>query len=83
VRLSTKKKKKKKKRRRRKKKALIPACGRQRQSISEFKASLVYKEISRTAKAKPRNCLGKKKNNNNNKTLIHILLSHFGSQSTQ
>jgi hypothetical protein len=31
--------------------SLIPALGRQRQAISEFKASLVYKVSSRTARA--------------------------------
>ena len=34
---------------------LIPALGRQRQRISESEASLVYKVISRTARATQRN----------------------------
>jgi hypothetical protein len=45
---------------------LIPALGRQRQAdFSEFKASLIYKVSSRTAKAIQRNPVSK--NNNNNK----------------
>ena len=35
--------------------SLIPALGRQRQAISEFKASLVYKVSSRTARKKRKN----------------------------
>jgi hypothetical protein len=38
---------------------LIPALGRQ---ISEFKASLVYRESSRTARATQRNPVSKKQN---------------------
>ena len=34
---------------------LIPALGRQRQVISEFEASLVYRVSSRTARATQRN----------------------------
>jgi hypothetical protein len=46
---------------------LIPALGRQRQrqAISEFEASLVYKVSSRTARATQRNPV--LKNNNKNK----------------
>jgi hypothetical protein len=39
---------------------LIPALGRQRQAISEFKASLVYRVSSRTARATQRNPVSKK-----------------------
>jgi hypothetical protein len=53
---------------------LIPALGRQRRQISEFKASLVYRVSSRTARAIQRNPVLKKQqtnkqnnNNNNNK----------------
>ena len=38
---------------------LIPALGRQRQVNSEFKASLVYKVSSRTARATQRNSVSK------------------------
>jgi hypothetical protein len=38
---------------------LIPALGRQRQVVSEFKASLVYKVSSRTARAIQRNPISK------------------------
>jgi hypothetical protein len=41
--------------------SLIPALGRQRQAISEFKASLVYKVSSRTPRAIQRNPVLKKK----------------------
>jgi hypothetical protein len=41
---------------------LIPALGRQRQVISEFKASLVYKVSSRIARAIQRNPVLKNKN---------------------
>jgi hypothetical protein len=44
---------------------LIPALGRQRQGISEFEASLVYKVSSRTARATQRNPVSKNKNNKN------------------
>jgi hypothetical protein len=40
---------------------LIPALGRERQVISEFEASLVYRESSRTARATQRNPVSKKK----------------------
>jgi hypothetical protein len=40
---------------------LIPALGRQRQWISEFKASLVYKVSSRIARAIQRNTVSEKK----------------------
>jgi hypothetical protein len=38
---------------------LIPALGRQRRSISEFEASLVYRVSSRTARAIQRNPVSK------------------------
>jgi hypothetical protein len=38
---------------------LIPALGRQRQAISEFEASLVYRVSSRTARATQRNPVSK------------------------
>jgi hypothetical protein len=41
---------------------LILALGRQRQAMSEFEASLVYKVSSRTARATQRNPVSKKKN---------------------
>jgi hypothetical protein len=52
---------------------LIPALGRRGRQISEFKASLVYKVSSRTARAIQRNPVSKKPKptnqpNNNNKT---------------
>jgi hypothetical protein len=43
---------------------LIPALGRQRQGISEFKASLVYKVSSRMARPTQRNPVSKKKEKN-------------------
>jgi hypothetical protein len=45
----------------------IPALGRQRQVISEFEASLVYRVSSRTARATQRNPVSKNKQKNNNK----------------
>jgi hypothetical protein len=45
---------------------LIPALGRQR--ISEFKASLVYRVSSRTARATQRNRVSKKQNKKTNGT---------------
>jgi hypothetical protein len=49
---------------------LIPALGRQRRSISEFEASLVYRVSSRTARAIQRNPVSKKQNKTKqNKTL--------------
>jgi hypothetical protein len=45
---------------------LIPALGRQRKQISEFKASLVYKVSSRTARAIQRNPVSKKKKKTTN-----------------
>jgi hypothetical protein len=39
---------------------LIPALWRQRQAISEFQTSLVYKVSSRTARATQRNYVSKK-----------------------
>jgi hypothetical protein len=44
--------------------SLIPALGRQRQEISEFEASLVYKVSSRTARAIQRNPVSKNKQTN-------------------
>jgi hypothetical protein len=41
---------------------LIPALGRQRQVISEFEASLVYRVSSRTARATQRNPVSKNQN---------------------
>jgi hypothetical protein len=41
---------------------LIPALGRQRQVISEFEASLVYRVSSRTARATQRNPASKNQN---------------------
>jgi hypothetical protein len=43
---------------------LIPALGRQRQRISEFKASLVYRVSPRTAKATQRNPILKNQKTN-------------------
>jgi hypothetical protein len=40
---------------------LIPSLERQRQAISEFEASLVYRVSSRTAKAIQRNPVSRKK----------------------
>jgi hypothetical protein len=40
---------------------LIPALGRQRQAISEFEASLVYRVSPRTSRATQRNPVSKKK----------------------
>jgi hypothetical protein len=42
----------------------IPALGRQRQAVSEFEASLVYRVRSRTARAIQRNPVWKKINKN-------------------
>jgi hypothetical protein len=47
---------------------LIPALGRQRQRISEFEASLVYRVSSRTARATQRNPIWKNKKTKNKKT---------------
>jgi hypothetical protein len=47
---------------------LIPALGRQRQGISEFEASLVYRVSSRTARATQRNPVSKKTKNENKKS---------------
>jgi hypothetical protein len=41
---------------------LIPALGRQRQAISEFKASLVYRVSSKTARDIQRNPVSKNEN---------------------
>jgi hypothetical protein len=46
---------------------LIPALGRQRQAISEFEASLVYKVSSWTAMAIQRNPVSKNKTKQNKK----------------
>jgi hypothetical protein len=53
--------------------SLIPALGRQRQWISEFEASLVYKVSSRTARAIQRNPVLKNKQTKNN----HNLCTYF------
>jgi hypothetical protein len=59
---------------------LISALGRQRQGISEFEASLVYKVSSRTARAIRRNPVSKtnkqtnKQTNKHLKTYIQIML---------
>jgi hypothetical protein len=47
--------------------AFNPNLGGRGRRISEFKASLVYKVSSRTARATEKPCLEKKKENNNNK----------------
>jgi hypothetical protein len=46
---------------------LIPALGRQGRRISEFKASLVYRVSSRTARTTQRNPVSENKNKNKNK----------------
>jgi hypothetical protein len=46
---------------------LIPALGRQRQQISKFKASLVYRVSSRTARATQRNPVKNKTKQNKTK----------------
>jgi hypothetical protein len=43
---------------------LIPALGRERQAISEFEASLLYKVSSRTARAIQRNPVSESKQTN-------------------
>jgi hypothetical protein len=45
---------------------LVPALGKQRQAISELKASLIYKESFRTFRATRGNSVSKKNNNNKN-----------------
>jgi hypothetical protein len=53
---------------------LIPALGRQRQAISEFEASLVYRVSSRTARGTQRNpVLKKQKTQTNKQTTAQIL----------
>jgi hypothetical protein len=47
--------------------ALISALGRQSRRISEFEASLVYRESSRTARAIQRNPVSKKTKTKTNK----------------
>jgi hypothetical protein len=49
---------------------LVPALGRQRQAISEFEASLVYKVSSRTARATQRNPVSKNQNKQTNKQKV-------------
>jgi hypothetical protein len=44
---------------------VIPALGRQRQGISEFQASLVYRVNSGTARATQRNAVWKKQKQTN------------------
>jgi hypothetical protein len=46
---------------------LIPALGRQRQEISEFETSLVYRVSSRTGRATQRNPVSKKQKNKKKK----------------
>jgi hypothetical protein len=54
---------------------LIPALGRKRQADAEFKASLVYKVSSRTARAIQRNPVSKNQNKQTNKkTKINLTL---------
>jgi hypothetical protein len=48
---------------------LIPALGRQRQWISEFEASLVYRVSSRTARATQSNPVSKNKNKTKQKKI--------------
>jgi hypothetical protein len=47
---------------------LIPALGRQRQRISEFEASLVYRVSFRTARATQRNPVSRNKTKQKTKT---------------
>jgi hypothetical protein len=49
---------------------LIPALGRQRQAISEFEASLVYKVSSRTARATQRNPVSKNQKKKKKKKIL-------------
>ena len=51
---------------------LIPALRRQRQCISEFEASLVYKVSSRTARAIQRNPVSEKKKNSTYPTITFV-----------
>jgi hypothetical protein len=53
---------------------LIPALGRQRQGISEFEASLVYRVSYRTARATQRNPVSKKKKKKKDNTHIIIII---------
>jgi hypothetical protein len=47
--------------------SLIPVPSKQRQAVSEFKASLVYRMSSRTARAMQRNPVSKNKTKNKTK----------------
>jgi hypothetical protein len=49
---------------------LIPVLGRQRQGISEFKVSLVYRVSFRTARATQRNPVSKKQKQTNKKSHV-------------
>ena len=53
---------------------LIPALGRQRQWVSEFEASLVYRVSSRTARTIQRNPVSKKPKPKQAKHILDILL---------
>jgi hypothetical protein len=56
---------------------LIPALWRQRQEISEFEASLVYKVSSRTARAIQRNPVSKnKKPKKQKRTVVNGVCVH-------
>jgi hypothetical protein len=54
---------------------LITALGSRGRRISEFKASLVYRVSSRTARATQRNSVSKKKENEKNVFIITVLCS--------
>jgi hypothetical protein len=56
---------------------LIPALGRQTQVDSEFKASLVYRVSSRTARTIQRNPVSRNNNNNHKKSGSWNLRSHI------
>ena len=63
---------------------LIPVLGRQRQWISEFKASLVYKVSSKTVRATQRNPVSKNKTKQtnkqtNNQMVVVVLERRLGS----
>jgi hypothetical protein len=57
---------------------LIPALGRQRQRISEFKDSLVYRVSFRTARATQRNPVSKSQKKKKKKTKKTNLHGHGG-----
>jgi hypothetical protein len=63
---------------------LIPALGRQRQAISEFEASLVYRVSSRTARAIQRNPVSKKPKKKKKKGgLLNFLINITNLDSEQ